>query len=233
MAVTRRLLLIDDDRQLAELIVQGLRANGFQVFWAANGRDGLNMAFRLEPDLIVLDVMMPGMDGWTVCERLRKLSNVPIVMLTALNKEDFVIRGLQIGVDDYIAKPFSFKELVLRINAILNRALSRQDQTCLFDDGVLCIDLEHRCVSRQGQSIHLTPTEFRVLDCLVRQMGYWVSAQQLSQEIWGGHTTNTSGVSLYIGCLRKKLEADPQNPQYIHTGWGIGYCFNPAHLKNP
>lgn len=225
-----RILVIDDDELLNQVLVKGLHPRGFEVLSATNGRKGIRMAYETQPDLVILDIMMPEMDGWQTCERLREMSDVPIIMLTAKSEGRDVVRGFELGVDDYITKPFHLKELELRIRAVLKRAKTRGwGLPRLYDDGVLKIDLEQRRVSREGVEIHLTPTEFRLLSCLLRHKGRVVPRGQLLTEVWGpAYEDAAASLAIYIRYLRKKLEEDPGEPEYIRTEWGIGYWFAPT-----
>lgn len=224
------LLIVEDDKALNEMISTSLERKGYTVLSATHGREALKMAYEAHPDLIILDIMMPEIDGWQTCKRLREMSNVPIIMLTAKVGEEHVIRGFNLGADDYVKKPFSLKELEARIRAVLKRAKHEySDMSTLYDDGTLRIDLERQHVFRQDDMIHLTPTEFRLLSYLVRNRGSVIPHKKLLAEVWGeGYLDATACLSLYIRYLREKLENEPGNPQYIRTKWGIGYWFEPT-----
>lgn len=225
-----KLLVIEDDLTLNQLLTRNLERKGFEVLSATHGKQGLRMAYQNHPDLVILDVMMPEIDGWQVCERLREVSDVPIVLLTAKVSQDDVLRGLQLGADDYLKKPFNLGELELRIKAILRRtANERNEYDPLYEDNVLRIHLERRQILRSGEPVHLTPTEFRLLSYLVRNKGHVVPREELLTEVWGPeYIDDTSCLSLYIRYLRAKLEDDPSDPTYIRTEWGVGYRFMPA-----
>jgi two-component system KDP operon response regulator KdpE len=227
--MNEQILIIDDDDMLGTLLLQSLRPKGFIVEAASGGRAGLRKAFEMHPDLVILDVMMPEMDGWETCRRLREMSDIPIIMLTAKSEEQDIILGFQLGVDDYIKKPFSILELTYRIRAVLRRTKDRQQKTpIVYDDGTLRIDLGHRQVEKNGDSVHLTPTEFRLLSYLVQHKGTVMPHKRLLQEVWGPHYEDaTDCLSLYIRYLREKLEVDPSDPKYIRTEWGRGYWFAP------
>lgn len=222
-----RILIIDDDPTLAEMIGMRLETHGYEVLSARLGKEGLRLAYEKHPDLIILDVMMPDMDGWETCRRLRDMSDVPIVMLTAKVEEEDVVRGFRLGADDYVKKPFSVQELEERVRAILKRSSSNErDPEMVYDDGILRIDLENQQVFRKGQPIHLTSTEMRLLASLVRRQGITVSHEDLLNEVWGpAYLDATAYLSLYIRYLREKLEEDPGEPIYIRTKWGAGYWF--------
>ncbi len=222
------ILIIDDDQDLARIVQLSLEREGYQTAIATSGLAGLQEAYRLQPDLFILDIMMPGMDGWEVCRRLREMSNVPILMLTAKGTEADIVRGLQIGADDYLTKPFSVAELIARIQALLRRAgsQSQTDRPSLLAIGNLTIDLSRRLVLRDGKLVDLTPTEFKLLECFVTHKNRVLPHKFLLTEVWGPeYIDETSYLKLYVRYLRRKLEEDPADPQLIVTEWGIGYRF--------
>jgi DNA-binding response OmpR family regulator len=179
----------------------------------------------VHPDIVLLDVMLPGMDGWEICARLREMSHVPIIMLTAKATEADKLRGFRLGVDDYVTKPFSFAELVARIQAVLDRASAGgQKDAAHIIYGDIMLDLERYRATINGRVLDLTPTEFRVLEALVRRGGKVATEAELVQEVWGAYRQDdTALVRRYILMLRKKLEADPSNPNHILTVRGVGY----------
>jgi len=220
------LLLIDDDETLLELVADHARITGYRVVTASNGQDGLRRAAEEKPDLIVLDVMMPGMDGWQVCRQLRAASSVPIIMLTAKGEEYDKLRGFRLGVDDYITKPFSFAELLARIGAILVRARSAASPSRQMISGGLTVDLDQRRVVVAGELVEITPTEYRLLETLVRHAHRPIPTEELLAEVWGPqYAGEISHVKHYIWTLRKKIETDPGNPVHILTERGFGYRF--------
>ena len=223
--MTAKLLLIDDDRTLLSLLGEFLRGENFEVSVAANGETGLRLAYESHPDLVLLDVMLPGMDGWEICARLREMSRVPIIMLSAKATEADKLRGFRLGVDDYVTKPFSFVELVARIQAVLARvdASGRKDVSHIVY-GDIMLDRERYQASLEGRILELTPTEFRLLEALVRRGGKVATEADLVQEVWGAYRQDdTALVRRYILMLRKKIEADPANPARILTVRGFGY----------
>lgn len=222
-----RLLVIDDDEMLCQLLLYRLQSKGFEVILSTSGLEGIRAAFEHRPDLILLDIMMPELDGWEICERLREIADIPIIMLTAKSEKNDIIRGFQLGSEDYVTKPFSLQELELRINAVLKRTEAhRSELTACYDDGELSIDLEKRRVLKNGQMVHLTPTEFRLLSCLVRRRGCIVPSDCLVHEVWGDiYLEGRAYLSLYIHYLRQKIEDDVEHPRYIYTEWGVGYWF--------
>jgi DNA-binding response OmpR family regulator len=220
------ILVIDDDETLLDLLAQRLSKAHYRSTTAASGVSGLQAFYEHHPDLIVLDVMMPKMDGWTVCQRVREISDLPIIMLTAKSEEHDRLRGFRLGVDDYVAKPFSFAELVARIGAILARcqqSSSKSDPAPLVR-GQVVIDLVRRRVTRAGKPIHLTPTEYRLLATLAERPAHIQSPEVLFERVWRSDwSADVGNVKRYIHYLRQKLEADPEHPQIILTERGFGY----------
>ena len=220
-----QILLIDDDRTLLNLLGEFLRGEAFEVSVAPNGETGLRLAYEQHPDLVLLDVMLPGMDGWEICARLREMSRVPIIMLTAKATEADKLRGFRLGVDDYVTKPFSFAELVARIQAVLGRvsASEKRDAAHIVYGGII-LDRQRYQATLDGRILELTPTEFRLLEALVRRGGKVASEAELVQEVWGAYRQDdTALVRRYILMLRKKVEPDPANPSRILTVRGFGY----------
>ncbi len=222
-----KVLIVDDDPTLLRFLQDFLSSESFEVLAASNGNEALRIAYQEHPDIVVLDVMMPGMDGWEVCSRLHDLSDIPIILLTAKSAEEDKLRGFQLGVDDYLTKPFSFAELSARIRAILARAqhtlpAQRKNQITF---GEFIMDLDKRELWRgKEQMIPLTPTEFRLLEHLARNKGRAVSEQELSEQVWGIYlSSDRSAVRRYIWLLRQKIESDPAHPRWIRTVRGYGY----------
>jgi DNA-binding response OmpR family regulator len=220
------ILLIDDDVTLLELLSDHLTVAGYHTHTASNGFSGLSLAKQANPDLVILDLMMPQMNGWDVCTRLREESSVPVIMLSAKSEEIDKLRGFRLGIDDYVTKPFSFAELTARIGAILARSGSESSVDPALVRGDLSIDIGQRRVSKSGQTIELTPTEFRLLETLVRFSGRTVPTDALLHNTWGDkYSGEERHVKHYIWALRKKLEDDPGNPKHILTERGFGYRF--------
>jgi two-component system KDP operon response regulator KdpE len=220
-----KVLVVEDDRELAHLLAIRLAAQGYQVDTAQNGCEALRAAYELHPDLVILDIMMPVMDGYETCRRLRELSDVPVIMLTALTSQENVLRGFEAGADDYLKKPFDFQELEMRMQALLKRAQGDAFPQ-VYDDGRLRVDLGAGQVYRDGKRVHLSPTEFRLLRALVSRQGCVVGHAELLTEVWGeSYGGAVAELSLYIRYLREKLEDDPGEPVYIRTEWGRGYWF--------
>ncbi len=221
-----KILLVDDEPTLIKFLGEYLEGQEMDVVTANNGPEALRTAFKEQPDLVVLDIMMPGMDGWEVVTRLRELSEMPIILLTAKNAEADKLRGFRLGVDDYVTKPFSFAELTARIQAVISRTRHPQPtenrNLVLFGEWVL--DLDARELRRGGQPISLTPTEYRLLETLARQQGRAVEESALVQEVWGPtFQEDTAALRRYIFLLRQKIEPDPTRPQFILTVRGYGY----------
>jgi two-component system, OmpR family, KDP operon response regulator KdpE len=229
-----KILVIDDDPDIAKLLFVMLKPLGFTVHHACNGREGLRVAYELQPDLVILDVIMPLLDGWDACARLRELSDVPILMLSSCTSETDLLRGFTLGADDYVRKPFSKAELEARVQALLRRRQSLRGNGSAgishYKDNFLNIDLETQVVERDGNLLDLSSTEYSLLSCLVRNLGKTVTHNQLLHDVWGCEYGNlSSSLTLYIYYLRKKLEDPLGGHKYIHTQWGRGYCFMPVN----
>ncbi len=223
-----QILVVDDETRMIDFIRMNLEVEGFKVLAARNGIEALDMVRKHILDLIILDVMMPQLDGFETLRMLREFSNVPVIMLTAKGEEDDKVRGLELGADDYVTKPFGARELVSRVKAVLRRANIVVDpsQAILKIDDRLSIDFNRREVIVEGKPIKLRPTEYRLLYHLVENAGWTVPHEQLLAKVWGyEYRDETHYVRLYINYLREKIEEDPANPKYILTERGIGYRF--------
>lgn len=222
-----QLLLIDDDPMITEPLARQLGVAGYRVLVAHNGRSGLELAQTHQPDLVVLDVMMPEMDGWEVCRKLRQISVVPILMLTALGDEVDRILGLELGADDYLTKPFSTRELKARIKALLRRVELDQLHAPVRHElavGDLRVELETRQVFKKGEPLSLRYKEFELLSLLLSRAGDVVTRAELFDKIWGTDWLgDTRTLDVHIRWLREKIEADPSQPRYIQTVRGVGY----------
>ncbi len=226
-----KVLIVDDDETMNELVRVNLQPRGYEMISATSGVKAIEIVREYKPDLVVLDVMMPEMDGYEVCKQLREFTDIPVLFLTAKGREQDLVRGFEVGGDDYVRKPFSLRELEARIQALLKRSVrvERDRVITQFNDGNLRIDLESGHVYRAGRMVHLTPTEFRLLSCLVHNMGMVITHEDLLRNAWGeNYTDATASLSLYIRYLREKIEDDPSLPRYIITKWGIGYWFAEA-----
>jgi len=223
-----KIIIVDDDEKMNELVRVNLQPRGYEMISVTNGRRAIEIVRENNPDLVILDVMMPEMDGFEVCKALREFTDVPVLFLTAKGREQDLVRGFEVGGDDYVRKPFSLRELEARIQALLKRAVRVERDRIItqFNDGNLRIDLESGHVYRAGKMVHLTPTEFRLLKCLVHNIGMVITHEDLLRDAWGeNYTDATASLSLYIRYLREKIEDDPSLPRYIMTKWGIGYWF--------
>jgi len=219
------ILMIDDDQNLSALLREFLSGQGYAIRCADNGRAGLREMFERKPDLIILDVTMPQMDGWEMLKRIREVSDTPVIMLTARDEESDILRGFSIGADDYVTKPFSFAQLAARIKAVLTRKSDAPSGEHLTA-GDLEVDIPSRRVTRDGEIINLTPTEFNLLVALMRRKSEVLSSEELARQVWGPQYVSEVGfVRRYIWHLRQKMEQDPNDPQYIHNERGYGYRF--------
>lgn len=220
-----RILVVDDDQDLLKLVATGLREEGYTVLTAADAHQALKLAYQEHPDLVILDIMLPGMDGIEVCRRLRELTDVPIIMLTAMSREQDVVRGLAAGADDYVTKPFGMAELLARVQACLRRKAGAPDERkTTITVGDMTIDLARHKVIVRGEPVDLTPTEFRLLSYLARHKGYVIHHERLLTEVWGPeYRDQLDYLRLYISYLRRKIEKDPSNPEIIKTERGVGY----------
>ena len=226
--MNKKILIIDDDPGLLSLLKLGLEREGFLVVTARNGKEGLRQAYDSRPDAIILDIMMPELDGWSTIQQLRHLCDTPIIILTARKNRKDVLKGLSLGADDYLTKPCSFDELKARLETIMRRAepRSRASWRSVFESQDLKIDLTNGSVWKNGDQVHLAPTESRLLLYLVSQKDRIVPHRELLVSVWGPECADEVGyLSVYIRYLRRKLEDDPDNPQYIRTRWGVGYFF--------
>jgi two-component system KDP operon response regulator KdpE len=223
----RRVLVVDDEERMVRFIRMNLEHDGFLVAEAFNGKQAIDK-LRDTPDLVLLDVMMPDIDGFEVLETIREVSSVPVIMLTAKGEENDRVRGLELGADDYITKPFSPRELVSRVKAVLRRTegVSGSMHELIEVDDRLKIDFDRREIWLEGKLVKLRPTEYRLLYHLVQNAGWVVSHDQLLQKVWGyEYRDEPHYVRLYINYLRQKLEKDPADPKYILTERGVGYRF--------
>lgn len=231
--MTKKILLIDDDPDLGRLVETVLRPVEVKLYQSYSGSEGLRQAYDLHPDLIILDIMMPTMDGFEVCERLRELSNVPILMLTARSNSNDMVRGFKMGVDDFVRKPFASDELEARVRALLRRAAPRlgvePGSISVYKDDQLEVDLSTSTVKLKGEILELSRREYSLLAALVQEQGRVLSHLELVRNAWGESFIGTapSVTSLYIFYLRKKLHDGTNGHQYIHTFWGRGYWFEP------
>jgi two-component system KDP operon response regulator KdpE len=228
MATKGKLLVIEDDVDLVRALEHYFSGADFDVLSALDGREGLKKLYDERPDLVVLDIAIPRLDGWQVIQRIRELSEVPIIILTARIREEERVRGLKLGADDYVVKPFSLKELEARVEAVLRRAREAKPARTgiVFSDGELVVDADLLAVTRNGRHVNLTPTELRLLLYLAENTGRVLTHEQILAKIWGADfRSNVDYVKLFVYRLRRKIEVDPKHPRYIITERGIGYRF--------
>jgi DNA-binding response OmpR family regulator len=223
-----RILVVDDDATVAEVVSRYLERDGFVVETVGNGRLALERALADPPDLVVLDLMLPGMDGLEVCRRLRAMAPVPIIVLTARGQPSDRVVGLELGADDYVAKPFSTKELVARVRAVLRRAKGPLAATApgsprVHTDGDLEVDIAARQARLAGDVVALTAREFELLAFLVRHPQQAFKREEILEQVWGYRYGDTSTVTVHVRRLREKIEPDPSEPVRIATVWGVGY----------
>ena len=230
-----RILVVDDEKGLVKLIRLNLEHDGFEVFEANNGAQAMDRLRAVIPDLVLLDVMMPDLDGFQVLRMIREVGSTPVIMLTAKGEENDKVRGLELGADDYVTKPFSPRELTSRIRAVLRRgSFADQTDTGKIDvDGRLQIDFDRHEVWVDGELVQLRPTEYRLLYHLVKNAGWVLTHDQILSKVWGyEYEDEPHYVRLYINYLRKKIEKDPANPRYILTERGVGYRFVDYRREN-
>ncbi len=225
-----RILLVEDDEEIAEPLVFGLRKEGCEVLHAADGTQGLALARGGQPDLVLLDVMLPGIDGFRLCRLLREESAVPVIMLTARGQELDRVMGLELGADDYVVKPFSFRELMARVRATLRRRELDRGTAPLVAErvvvGGIALDRAARLAWRDGHPVELTPREFDLLAALMERCGQAVPRAELFDRVWGdGWIGDPRTLDVHVRWLREKLEADPSAPRYLQTVRGYGYRF--------
>jgi len=231
--IDKKVLLIDDDADLLQLAGLIFKKAGAQIVTARDGLEGMSKLFGHQPNLIVLDVMMPGINGFEVCGRIRQVSAAPIIMLTALNHEREMLRGLEAGADDFLSKPFNADILLARAKTVLRRSeqLNSQHNAIEYNDGYLNIDFERRHILIKGKRIKLTPIEFRLLVHLARNTGKVLTFQQILTSVWGPeYRGSVDYVHVYISHLRNKIEENAKSPRYILTIHGVGYIFEKQKL---
>jgi two-component system KDP operon response regulator KdpE len=224
----KRILVVDDDPDLCDLLQYELTRAGAEVCTAADGHAALRQLYALRPDLVILDIMMPGLDGWETCRQIRQLSDIPIMVLSALDREHDILRGLELGADDYVTKPCSGKVIVARAAAALRRAQlsSPTKDLASYADGTLTVDFEKRRVLVRGEPVELTLKEYQLLTYLIQNAGRVLTFQQILERVWGCESPDSvDRVHVHISHLRQKLGDDPRHPRYIHTEHGVGYRF--------
>lgn len=227
-----KILLIEDDEALSQLIQLLLERAGYKLVATDNGKDGLKLAQDEEPDLILLDILMPEMDGWHVHEKLQSITDVPTIFLTALGDEHNITYGLGLGADDYITKPFGYKELVTRVKAALARARRSRGEQSIFKAGPLWVNSDTHEVKIDDETVSLTPTEFSLLSALIQDAGRTVNHDTLLRRVWGQECANRRDyLKLYIWYLRQKIEPEPREPRYIISERGQGYRLDVENIQ--
>jgi two-component system, OmpR family, KDP operon response regulator KdpE len=230
VAMVKKILIVDDDPMLSELIGYNLEQEGYTIVRAEDGDDGLRQFQTEQPDLVILDVTMPKRNGWEVCERIRAVSDTPVMMLTAQGREEDIVRGLDLGADDYLTKPFRLRVLLARIRAALRRthlSLEPEPQVTYTDD-YLVINLADRRVTVGGEITKLTPTEYKLLAFLVENKGRILTFRQILENVWGfEYIDDIDYLRVYIWHLRKKIEQNSKNPVYLLNELSTGYRFEP------
>jgi two-component system, OmpR family, KDP operon response regulator KdpE len=223
-----RVLFIDDDPDLLDLAQTWLRNAGYDACTAKDGSEGLKQLYCYRPDLVLLDIGMPRMDGWEVCRRIREMCELPIIMVSVNGQKSDLVKAFNLGVDDYVTKPIHFPELVARVQAVLRRhsADAKQDEKAVFHNEEIDLEWRSRQVWVRGQRVTLSPTEFRLLSCLIENRGWVVTHEELLRKVWGpNYLGDRNYVKLYVRYLREKIESEPSNPKWILTERGVGYRF--------
>jgi two-component system KDP operon response regulator KdpE len=223
-----RVLVVDDEPQIRRALRTNLAARDYDVVLAESGEQALDLAATTHPDVVILDLGLPGIDGIAVVEGLRGWTHVPIIVLSVRDAEADKIAALDAGADDYVTKPFSMGELLARLRAATRRGLPGPDEEAVVETDAFTVDLAAKRVSRDGEEVHLTPTEWGLLEALVRHPGRLISQRQLLQTVWGPqYERETNYLRVYLAQLRRKLEADPSRPRHLITEPGMGYRFEP------
>lgn len=223
--MSKNILIVDDDKDIRELIAIYLKSEGFYIDKACNGEEALKLIENKNYDLIILDIMMPKIDGIQTLIEIRKKHLMPVIFLTAKNEEIDMIKGLTLGADDYIAKPFSSMELIARVKSQLRRyTVFNNSNKNIIEIGDLVLDTEMRVVTINGNEVNLTPTEYNILELLCKNKNIVFSVEQIYENIWRNkYAVGDTSIIVHITKLRQKIESDPKNPEYIKTVWGVGY----------
>ncbi len=232
--MAKTVLVVDDEPAQLRLVEQVLTSNGYKVIKAGSGQEAVRIIYEKKPDIILLDVMMPEIDGWQTCRLIREVSDIPVIMITGKrNSEDDIVHGLECGADEYLVKPVGNRELLARVRAALRRAerpsYLNQNKKIVFANDYLTVDVAERRVAVKGERLKLTPREFRLLSLLVENADRILSHQQVLEKVWGWeYIDDVDYVRIYISHLRQKIEPDPSQPKYILTEPGVGYYFRSA-----
>ncbi len=223
-----RILVVDDEVEIVRALQRSLAAHGFEVFTAQSGEEAFEAVAHYRPDVMVLDLGLPGMSGLEVCKAVRAQSNLPIIVLSVKDTERDKVLALDLGADDYVSKPFGMNEVLARIRVALRHSAQVESGTePIFTAGPLSVDFAHRQVLLDGQEVKLTPTEYDLLKALIKNSGKIMTRQMLLSQVWGtGYGAESHYLHVYVGQLRRKIEPDPANPRFILTISGVGYRFN-------
>jgi two-component system KDP operon response regulator KdpE len=231
----KKILIVDDDVVMRNLVGHVVERSGNEIYLADNGAEGINQFHEHQPDLVILDLMMPQMTGWEVCQHIRQSSNVPIIMLSSISQERDIVRGFDIGADEFVTKPFNPNLLQARVQAVLrrnNESTQQADPPTIYSDDYLTIDLSQRRMLVAGKLVKLTATEHSLLAYLMRYTGEVLPFHKILENVWGAeYRENTDYVHVYIWHLRKKIEENHKSPKYILTEHGVGYRFEQAKLQ--
>ncbi len=228
----KTILVVDDDPVIIQLLNNLFNKEGATVFTATTGQEGLQLFYAHRPDLVILDIRMPDLDGWETCAIIRKLSDVPIIILTTESNDEEIIRGLDSGADDYITKPFSAQVFLARARAALRRPPQNAtlQKSTVYSDGYLTIDLEKNLILVKSESIKLTSLEYKLLAYFLQNANRMLTTQQILENVWGWEYQDEAGhVRIYVWHLRRKLEENPKEPKYFLTEYGLGYRFQPQN----
>jgi two-component system, OmpR family, KDP operon response regulator KdpE len=227
-----KILIVEDDLILSELLFHNLKTEGYEVITASNGIEGIWQFQDTQPDLVLLDLIMPIMNGWDVCQRIREVANTPIIMLSAHGNEDDIVRGLDLGADDYLIKPFRVRILMARIRTLLHRVRTGFESNwsqITYNDNYLSVDVAARQVMVNGSSVKLTPTEYKLLAYLVLHQGHTLEFRHILENVWGfEYSESVDYLRVYIWHLRRKIEPDPKQPVYLLNELNVGYRFKTA-----
>jgi two-component system KDP operon response regulator KdpE len=221
-----RVLLVDDDPAQIQVLKMFLVQQGYEIYTSLDGTEAVNLAAQIHPDIILLDVCLPDMDGYAACQKMREFTSAPVIFISVKCGEPDVIQGFKSGADDYVSKPIRLHELSQRMESRMRNA-SQLPSINIYRDKSLFVDVRRKLVMRNGNLVHLTPLEFKLLVCLVHHAGEVVSHKVILKEVWGHcYLDGVTNLSLYIHYLREKLEDDPEHPVYIRSEWGSGYWFS-------
>ncbi|MEX2598706.1 MAG: response regulator transcription factor [Dehalococcoidia bacterium] len=229
MQEKQRILVVDDSEGIRLLLTEILASDGYETAAASNGAEGLRCLYSFRPDMVITDIAMPDMDGWDLLQRVREMTEVPVIMLSGLGEEDDKVRGLRTGADDYIVKPILPGEFLARVNAVFRRTKSNEAGAgSVYEDGAIYVDFVKHEVRLRGKRLDLSPQEFRLLNAFIKNPGAVLSPEQLLNQCWGFSEGGPENVRVYMGYLRKKLERDPSAPEMLETVRGFGYRYSPA-----